>query len=197
MSRYPIIGKQRNGREAGYEEKPLARKLGLAPHISFLRKKAERLRLPDPDDWIALAAHRGCLHYTNYHEITPVSETVFSNEELSALLLSSGNIHEPILIRAAAQLLSDPKTDLPRLVRFCEMEHALLTLAWIAKAGAQTEPENPLWQTLLAEIPEKERNRQPPVAVFPHPSRFRVETGFQRCAPVKAIRKVWLRPTPR
>jgi hypothetical protein len=174
----------------------LARKLGLAPHISPLQRKAAKLGLKDPEDWIALAVLRGCRHYNNHRHIQPVTEIQLSNEELSALLLSAANPYTPLLIRVGAQLLSDPKIKLETLVRLCQTENALLPLAWIANSGAETEPENSFWRELIRSIDR--RAKTPPIfptAVFPHPSRFRVETGFQRHGERKTIQKIWLRPT--
>lgn len=173
----------------------LARKLGQAPHLSPLRRKAKKLGLPHPEDWIALAVARGCKHYDNQREVRPVSQIALSNEELSALCLSSANPYHPPLIRVAAQLLSDPNTDIPKLVHLCAQEHALTALKWIATAGQETEPDNVFWEKLQQEIRPLLKDQPFPTAVFPHASRFRVETGFQRYAKIKVIEKKWLRPT--
>ena len=173
----------------------LARKLGQAPHLSPLRRKAKQLGLLDPDDWIALAVARGCKHYDNQRRIRVVTQSLLSNEELSALCLSSANPYYPPLIRVAAQLLSDPNTDIPKLVHLCAQEHALLALKWITIAGKDTEPGNVFWEKLQHEIQPLLKNQPFPTAVFPHPSRFRVESGFQRHAKIKVIDRKWLRPT--
>jgi len=172
-----------------------ARKLMLAPHLSLLQRKARRLGLEKPEDWIALAVDRGCHHYFTGLTAKPVSPAALSSEELAALLLSAANTYSPLLVRVAAQLLSAPDTEIRALVRFCRQENALAPLAWIARAGAQTEPENPFWQELNREI-DKQSSRKInfPAAVFPHPSRFKIETGFQRFSTNKKIEKRWLRP---
>jgi hypothetical protein len=176
-------------------ETTLARKLGLAPHLSLLRNKAARLGVEDPEDWIALAVQRGCHHYTNHRRAKPIPTEAFSNEELSALLLSGANFYRPFLIRVAAQLLSDPAIGAKELVRLCQMENALSALAWIAQAGGNTEPGNTFWTELRTEIRKQSRRELVlPTSVFPHPSRFRVETGFQRFSKNKTIQKQWLRP---
>lgn len=177
----------------------LARKLSLAPHLSLLQRKARRLGLIEPEDWIVLAVQRGCYHYGNPKKrVKQVPLTEFSNEELAALLLSVANPYDPLLIRVAAQLLSAPETDIGLLVRLCQLENALCPLAWIVRAAAATEPDNNRWIELSREIDKHSRRKIAfPEAVLPHPSRFRIETGFQRFSINKTIEKRWLRPTPR
>ncbi|HEX6564499.1 MAG TPA: hypothetical protein VF020_09455 [Chthoniobacterales bacterium] len=177
----------------------LARKLSLAPHLSLLQRKARRLGLIAPEDWIVLAVHRGCYHYGNPEKAAKqVSPTEFSNEELAALLLSVANPYDPLLIRVAAQLLSAPETDIRLLVRLCQLENALCPLAWIVRAAAATEPGNDLWNALHREIDKLARRSIAfPEAVLPHPSRFRIETGFQRFSINKTIERRWLRPIPK
>ena len=179
-------------------ETTLARKLMLAPHLSLLQRKARRLGLQKPEDWVALAVERGCYHYDSGERPRPVLPSEFSNEELAALLLSVANPYRPLLIRVAAQLLSAPDTDLRSLIRLCRNENALGPLAWIGEAGGQTEPDNPFWVELNRLIRQSTRRKiDLPVAVLPHPSRFRIESGFQRFAVKKTVEKRWLRPIPR
>jgi hypothetical protein len=179
-------------------ETTLARKLRLAPHLSLLRRKAKRLGLLEPYDWVALAVERGCAHYTNGRKAVSISRVDFSDEELAALLLSVANCYEPILIRVGAQVLSDPSINLSSLVKLCRQENALRPLAWIAKAGAETEPRNPFWEELGHQVQRYAAESNVfPEAVLPHPSRFRVESGFQRFATNKKIEKRWLRPIPK
>ena len=179
-------------------ETTLARKLRLAPHLSLLQRKARRLGLQKPEDWIALAVERGCYHYDSGERARPVPPTEFSNEELAALLLSVANPYRPLLIRVAAQLLSAPATDMRCLIQLCRNENALGPLAWIGKAGEETEPDNPFWVELNRQIRQSARREIDfPLAVLPHPSRFRVESGFQRYTVKKTIEKRWLRPIPR
>lgn len=177
----------------------LARKLSLAPHLSLLRRKARRLGLIEPEDWIVLAVQGGCYHYGKLEkEARQVSPTQFSNEDLAALLLSVAHQYDPLPIRVAAQLLSAPETDIRLLVRLCQVENALCPLAWIVQAAAETEPENKRWAELRREIDRHSRRKIAfPEAVLPHPSRFRIETGFQRFSANKTIEKRWLRPTPK
>lgn len=176
----------------------LARKLKLAPHLSLLRRKAKRLGLQQPEDWIALAVDRGCFHYANGRKAAAISLAELSNEELIALLLSVANRYDPILIRVGAQLLSAPSTNIDFLVKLCQQENALCPLAWIAKAGGESEPNNPFWKELNRELHcVGTRALVFPEAVLPHPSRFRAESGFRRFASSKKIEKRWLRPIPR
>jgi hypothetical protein len=176
-------------------ETTLARKLGIASHLSMLYKKAVNIGIPHPEDWIALAVQRGCQHYKNDRNVPPISTALLSNEELSALLLSAANPYRPLLIRVAAQLLSSPAIDTTKLARLCQLENGLMALAWIAQAGSDTEPTNPFWQNLSTQILQlNKKGFRFPTGVFPHPSRFRIETGFQRFSHNKTILKQWLRP---
>jgi hypothetical protein len=177
----------------------LARKLSLAPHLSLLQRKARCLGLMEPENWVALAVQRGCYHYSNPEKTAKlISRTEFSDEELSALLLSVANPYNPLLIRVAAQLLSAPGTDIRLLARLCQLENALCPLAWIAQAAAATEPGNETWTELCREIDKLTRRKITfPEAVLPHPSRFRIETGFQRFSINKTIERRWLRPIPK
>jgi hypothetical protein len=177
----------------------LARKLSLAPHLSLLQRKARRLGLIEPEDWIALTVQRGCYHYGNPQKrAKQISRTEFSNEELGALLLSVANPYNPLFIRVAAQLLSAPDSAIRLLVRLCELENALCPFAWIVQAAATTEPDNDKWTQLRREIDKHSRRKIAfPEAVLPHPSRFRIETGFQRFSISKTIEERWLRPTPK
>jgi hypothetical protein len=176
-------------------ETTLARKLGIAPHLSILHKKAANIGIPHPEHWIALAVQRGCHHYRNDQTVSPISTALLSNEELSALLLSAANPYRPLLIRVAAQLLSSPAIDTTKLARLCQLENGLTALAWIAQAGSHTEPTNPFWKNLTTQIGQlSKKGFQFPTGVFPHPSRFRIETGFQRFSHNRTIRKQWLRP---
>jgi hypothetical protein len=99
-------------------EATLARKLGIAPRLSMLHKKAGNIGIPQPEYWIALALQRGCYHYRNDQTVSAISIALLSNEELSALLLSGANPYRPLLIRVAAQLLSNPAIDTTKLRTF-------------------------------------------------------------------------------
>lgn len=154
--------------------------------------------MQEPEDWVALAVQRGCYHYFNQRKAKAISLEDFSDEELAALLLSVANKYDPMLIRVAGQLLSAPGTDIKTLIQLCRRENALTPLAWIVQAAAETEPDAPFWKELNRQINDHSgRKITFPEAVFPHPSRFRVESGFQRFAAKKAIEKLWLRPTPK
>lgn len=172
------------------------RLLGRAPHKSYLKRRLAKLGLLTIEDYIALAVARGCSHYDNQRAVRHVSEAELSNEELCAVLLSAANEYEPRAIRVAGQLLSNPKTNLKRLCRLVAMENNLESLQWIQKAGAETEPGNLFWRDLNTTIRKTQRLRGLPVNVLPHPSRFRVETGFLRHRKEQTIHKQWLRPIP-
>lgn len=60
------------------------------------------------EELVALAVQRGCIQYQNGIEVPFVPEEELPNEKLVALLLSGSQSYNPRLIRAGAQLLSDP-----------------------------------------------------------------------------------------
>src|SRR5258708_20257519 len=99
--------------------------------------------MQEPEDWVALAVQRGCYHYFNQRKAKAISLEDFSDEELAVLLLSVANKYDPMLIRAAAQLLSAPGTDIKTLIQLCRREKALTPLPWSVEAAAETDPQPP------------------------------------------------------
>jgi hypothetical protein len=77
-------------------------------------------------------------------------------------------------IRAAAQLLSSPRTDAPRLARLAVMERVEPVLLYIAIIAARFAPEAQPWSYLLRHLPP--RLTCPPDAL-PRWSRFVSQTG--------------------
>lgn len=171
----------------------LARCLGQPTHRSLRRRKLERRGIRTTEELIALAVQRGCTHYQNGIQVPIVPESELPNEALASLLLSVSQPYNPRLIRAGAQLISDPAIRLKKLLFEAAKERALPTLAYIARCGQKTEPDNPFWNRLIREIEANPRNRKPvPPGLLPHPSRFTLQMGYRsrrKCAFI-----VWLRP---
>jgi hypothetical protein len=171
----------------------LARCLGEPTHRSLQQRKLERRGIRTTEELIALAVQRGCTQYQNGIQVPAVPEHELSNESLAALLLSASQPYNPRLIRAGAQLISDPAIDLKRLVFEAAKERALLPLVYIAQCGQKLEPDNLFWNRLLQEIEANPRNRRPIAAgLLPHPSRFTLQMGYRSGR--KCASTVWLRP---
>ena len=157
---------------------------------SPLRLKAQRLGLHGPGEWKDEAVARGCFHYLQGR--TPpqqrVSEKVFSNEELSLVLLGTASAHDPWLIRLGAMLLGAETNDPARIARLASGEGCTPAVRAIAEAATRYEPELPFWSTLLAGLPPG----TPPSGVMPHHSRYVSLPGL--IAPRTQGKAVWLRP---
>lgn len=156
----------------------LARELGEISHCSVLLRKARKVGLDSPSDFIRLAVARGCKHYAP--AFPPIESdpgvAVISNEELVALLLLGSNEFEPIAVRCAAQLAGD--CSIKPLARIAKRERTERPLAYIAKAGsAYDESNGAFWDELLSQL-----GSQHPVAdgILPHWSRFVSQTGVTR-----------------
>jgi hypothetical protein len=175
------------------ESVTLARCLGDPTHRSLQQRKLEHRGIRTSEELVALAVQRGCIHYQNGIQVPVVPEDELPNENLAALLLSPSQPYNPRLIRAGAQLISDPGIDLKILVFEAAKERSLLPLAYIARCGQKVEPDNPFWNRLLREIEANPRNRKPVApGLLPHPSRFTLQMGYRpgrKCAST-----IWLRP---
>jgi hypothetical protein len=169
----------------------LAEKLGTTAHTSALRHKAQRLGLANVAalEWLAVA--RGCWHYRQPEMPDPpdVAESQFSNEELAIALLSPSQPYSPHTIRLGAAMLGAAGNGAERLAGLAKAEGCEIAVRYIAKAGLQFEPDNPLWHELLEKLPE---TREPEDGVLPHATRFVSMTGFTRAGPGKVT--VWIRP---
>jgi len=169
----------------------LAEKLGTTPHISPLLQKAKRLGLDSPELLEGLAVIRGCWHYRS-PDLVPVpevSESKFTNEELSAALLSPCLPYSPHTLRVGAAMLGATSNDVEVLAHLAASERCAVPMRYIANAALRFEPNNPFWRQLLESLPET-----PPVkdGVMPHPTRFVSMTGMTRAGmhPVT----IWIRP---
>jgi len=169
----------------------LAEKLGTTAHDSSLLKKGHRLGLTNAAalEWLAVA--RGCWHYRQPEtpEMRGVDESEFTNEELAIALLSPNQPYSPHTIRLGAAMLGAVGNDPAELTRLAKAEGSGFVVRYIAKAGLQFEPDNPLWRALLERLPE---NHETADGILPHPTRFVSMTGFTRNGPGKVT--VWIRP---
>ena len=171
----------------------LGEKLGLAPRESRLLQKAASLGLSSPALLESLAVHRGCWHYRNPDvlDMPRVSESDFTNEELAVALLSPGLPYSPHTIRLGAAMLGANGNKVPTLARLAMAEGTIIPMRYIAEAALHFEPENPLWEELLAVLPQQKGTTD---GVMPHRTRFVSMTGMTR----GGLRPpaVWIRPRP-
>jgi hypothetical protein len=158
---------------------PLARRLGDAIHVSpLLRKICQMTGCPEDrvGEWLLkCAVRRGASHYErDFPEDLPPDDPDLSHEELAVALCLGQHPYNSTFIRAAAQLLSSPHTDAPRLARLAVMERVEPVLLHIAAIAARFAPEAQPWSYLRRHLPQ--RLSCPPDAL-PHWSRFVSQTG--------------------
>ena len=157
----------------------LARKLGDSVHVSpLLRRVCRQSGCPEEraDEWLLkCAVERGASHYDRrFSGDLPPDQTDLSNEELGVALCLGQHPYNSAFIRAAAQLLSSPGTDAPRLAQLAVMERVEPVLLHIAAAALRFDPEAQPWAYLRAHL--RGRLSFPPEAL-PHWSRFVSQTG--------------------
>lgn len=171
----------------------LAQTLATTTPVSALLRKARRFALHDVTSLIALAATRGCSHYTGIvtKPASLPSRQQLPDDELTILLLIGENSYEPIAIRCAAQLARSTTITPSRLARLAVMEKCERVLTHIARAGIAYDSEGQaFWQDLLDKLPATPLRPEPNL---PHWSRFVSMPGRQRSgvAPTR-----WLTPCP-
>lgn len=174
----------------------LAQRLGTTAHISPLLMKARRLGLSAPEDFERLAVRRGCLYYdirgvmragVDSPEVS-VSRAEFSNAELAIALLNDALPSSLLRQRMAAAMLSAQDVDPSSLASLAQAEHCAEILKYIAKCGADVEPENDFWRAILGNLEGSEL----PTHGMPHPTRFIEMTGITRGN--VGLQKHWIRP---
>jgi len=158
---------------------PLARRLGDTVHASPLLRKVCQLSGCSEDrigEWLLkCAVARGASHYQrDFPEDLPPDLPEPNDEELGVALYHGQHPYYSTFIRAAAQLLSSPRTDAPQLARLAVMERVEPVLLHIATVAARFAPETPPWSHLLRHFPR--RISCSPDAL-PHWSRFVSQTG--------------------
>lgn len=172
---------------------PLARRLGDAVHLSTLLRKICQMsgcREDRVGEWLLkCAVRRGASHYErDFPEDLPDDNPELSHEELAVALCLGQHPYNPTFIRAAAQLLSSPRTDAPRLARLAVMERVEPVLLHIATIAARFAPEAHPWSYLLRHLPQR---LSCPAEALPHWSRFVSQTGVTSFAGGPDIK--WLR----
>lgn len=158
----------------------LAYRLGGVSPFSPLLRKVQQLS-GCPADKISLwllkcAVERGAAHYRRHFEPElPADNPTLTNEELGIALCLTQHPFDPMLVRAAAQLLSAPDTDPAVLARLAEMERCVPVMLHIAEAAQRIAPQAEPWCTLHGVLPRRHHVHQDSL---PHWSRFVLQTGY-------------------
>jgi hypothetical protein len=173
----------------------LARQLGDTAHVSPLLRKVGQISGCGEDrvgEWLLkCAVRRGASHYErDFPEDLPPDHPALGDEELAVALCLGQHPYNSTFIRAAAQLLSSPRTDTPRLARLAVMERVEPVLLHIAAIAARFAPGAQPWSYLLRHLPQ--RLSCPPDAL-PHWSRFVSQTGVTSFAGGPDIKWLWRR----
>jgi hypothetical protein len=174
---------------------PLARRLGETAHVSpLLRQICQMSGCPEDrvGEWLLkCAVGRGASHYErDFSADLPPDRSELNDEELAVALCLGQHSYNSTFIRAAAQLLSSPRTDAPRLARLAVMERVEPVLLHIAAIAARFAPGAQPWPYLLRHLPP--RLSCPPDAL-PHWSRFVSQTGVASFAGGPDIKWLWRR----
>lgn len=157
----------------------LAQKLGDTAHVSGLAIRLARVsgaggRLPE---WLLkVAVERGAKHYQrDFDPSLPPDNPTIPVEEIGVALCLGQLPYDPMAIRAAAQLLSSPKTDPKQLTRLAVMERVEPVLLYVAALAERFVPELEPWAYLRAHLHSR---RAPRADALPHWSRFVSQTGY-------------------
>jgi hypothetical protein len=172
---------------------PLARRLGDAVHVSpLLRKICQMCGCPEDrvGEWLVkCAVGRGASHYErDFPEDLPPDDPELSDEELAVALCLGQHPYNSTFIRVAAQLLSSPRTNTPKLARLAVMERVEPVLLHIATVAARFATEAQPWSYLLRHLPKR---LACPQNALPHWSRFVSQTGVTSFAGGPDLK--WLR----
>ena len=127
-------------------------------------------------EWLLrCAVQRGASHYERpFASDLPPDNSGLSNEEVAVALCLGQHPYNSAFIRAAAQLVSSPQTNAPRLARLAVMERVEPVLLDIAKVAARFAPAEEPWSYLLRHLPQR-LSCSP--GALPHWSRFVSQTG--------------------
>lgn len=173
----------------------VAHTYGSTTHLSALLRKVRRLGFATSDSLLRLADARGCAHYAPGSAaagdaVADPGREALSNTELGIAMISGAQEYNPHLMRCAAQLLSDPETEVNVLVRLARMERCAPPLRYIAEHARRWDKgREHFWEAVLSGLPRGGVGRP---GVWPHPSRFMLQSGYQRGGGVP--QPVWLRP---
>jgi hypothetical protein len=158
----------------------LAQKLGHVTHVSPLLRKVRQLSgctEQQVGDWLLkCAVGRGASHYQrSFDPLLPPDNPALTHEEIGVALCLYHLPFDPMLIRAAAQLLSAHVTDAKTLAHLAVMERCEPVLLHIAEAAERVAPDQEPWTSLRTRLSSRRRLRKD---ALPHWSGFVLQTGF-------------------
>lgn len=136
-----------------------------------------------------LAVERGCNHYQGTPTFYPTVVRQLSNEELGIALCLPHFGQEPNSLRIAAEIISADGVAPSHLAHLAAQERCVSEIAYIARCGQTTEPNNPFGVDLLARLPKEKM--KPPIQHMPHWTRFAILGGLNRQGEKQVH---WLRP---
>jgi hypothetical protein len=169
----------------------LARRLGEVPHVSGLLKRlAQRSGAgARVAEWLfQVAVLRGARHFARSPDSTlPPDCPEVSDEEIGLALCLGELPYDLDRLRAAAQLLSSPRTDVERLCRLAVQERCEPVLRHFAELAARYAPELLPWAEIRRRLPFRP---VPRTDALPHWTRLVSHTGISAYG--GPARSVWL-----
>lgn len=137
----------------------LARRMGEVPHVSgLLRRVAQLSGAGDRvSEWLFMVAvARGARHYQRKFDATlPPDYAAITDEEIGVGLCLGELPYDLDRLRVAAQLLSSPKVDAPRLCWLARQERCEPVLLHLAHLAARFAPELHPWAYLRQNLPPR------------------------------------------
>jgi hypothetical protein len=156
----------------------LARRLGDVPHVSgLLRRLARTSGAGDRvADWLLkIAVERGARHFQRaFDSSLPGDCPEIADEEIGVALCLEQHPYDLDRLRAAAQLLSSPKVDAPRLCRLAVQERCEPVLLHIARMAERFAPDLHPWAFVRLHLPPRP---VPRTDALPHWTRLVSHTG--------------------
>lgn len=139
----------------------LAKRLGVATHVSALRYRFRRLMSAYPsggaglEDWLLdVANSRGARFVTRWPPVEPgfipPDRRLLPDEDLVVALCLPNNLDRPALLRAAAQMISRGSVDPDALVLAARRERADRVLAELARQALRVDPSHSIWSRIQA-----------------------------------------------
>jgi hypothetical protein len=157
----------------------LARQLGEAAHVSGLAIRLARLSGAGDRlfDWLLKAAvERGATHYQREFDLSlPPDQPAITDEEIGVALCLGQHPYDLDHLRAAAQLLSCPRTNPTRLCWLAIQERCEPVLLHIAEIAERFVPTLEPWFYLRKHLPPRQVPRPD---ALPHWTRLVSHTGM-------------------
>lgn len=163
-------------------EPSLARRLGEVPHVSGLLRRIARITGAGERvaDWLLKAAViRGARHLERaFDPSLPGDCPDIADEDLGVALCLGELPYDLDRLRAAAQLLSSPAVDAPRLCRLAVQERCEPVLLHFARLAERFVPDLHPWTFVRCHLPARQ---VPRIEALPHWTRLVSYTGVSGC----------------